>query len=574
MLQNEAELASATVDTSSGSARNSFRANIPIEKHETKQNTVTGQHTRMDPELVDRLLKAQRRARKKSQKSYVLNNAASSIHELPSTSAEMSLNKLTLAAILGAVYTQNPQEDGMLSECFQRGINLGKYDQVDDEIDMQQVKASAKAFIDQMFIHREFVSKEETTFESKSFSDAFEVLSSNKDLFMELLPDPNSLLARRIKNLQPSQTKKETIKSLIDASSSEEPGSTFRSQKGQMDNNLRQKIKYRCQYSTTASFVAQSSDKIVILKPAVTENMKRSENVACYCSSMESCENLSKRISDAKSSSFSFRGMKKKLKHTFGVTRKEPSQFSVVSTPDKLSYERLRISDEYIGGGVKIKNSLYSSTSAETERNLCKKEDLKLDRGSDIGCMTETVRKKLDFSSVGFSNKEEFDVILEAKRHLSARLRNVNVSENVTERKSVKTLGRILSSPEHDLWPSPRRDGQSCSDSAQMRFCLSNTCTDSSSQMLDDGNRACLSPLRTNTEVASSDYYIKYDRASQRINTKTTSLVSSIDDEADNTEISAMDDGMKSEYTDFFFYVVVPSINLLFDLFGLFLQVN
>ncbi|KAL0331273.1 UNVERIFIED_CONTAM: hypothetical protein Sangu_1672800 [Sesamum angustifolium] len=169
--------------------------------------------------------------------------------------------------------------------------------------------------------------------------------------------------------------------------------------------------------------------------------------------------------------------------------------------------------------------------------------------GSDAACLTNKVREKLDFSSGRLSKKREFDVILEAKRQLSARWKNVNAVETVTNVKSPRTLGRILSSPEHDLWPlSPRRDSQYSCGSAQMRFSLYNTSprvTGSSSQVPYGKERACLSPLRPNTLVTSGDDCNKYDGTLQIMDTKTSSLIPRTDKEAHDMDVS-MIHNMKS----------------------------
>ncbi|KAL7122995.1 hypothetical protein ACP275_01G078900 [Erythranthe tilingii] len=236
-----------------------------------------------------------------------------------------------------------------------------------------------------------------------------------------------------------------------------------------LEQNLQRKNNYQYKYShPKASSINQPSDKIIILKPA-PQNSKRTVNVSCHCSSLQSShKSLDRTTSDGKSTSFSFRQVKQKLKHTFGVN-------------NKLSHDK--------------------------NGSLCKKQDpKKSNRGSDISGVTETVRKKLDYSSVGYSNKEElefeFDVISEAKRHLSARLKNVNGFENVTRKKSTKTLGRILSSPEHGLISSP---------------------------------------VRPKTEVSSCDYYNTYENTLQIINTETISPIRSTDVESHKIDTSVMD---------------------------------
>ncbi|GFP88897.1 hypothetical protein PHJA_001033400 [Phtheirospermum japonicum] len=375
-LQNEADLAS--VD------------DMPFEKQKSKQNIVKRHQN--GSELSDLLVKTRKRAKQNSQNPY-----------------QPSINELTLAAILRAVQ--------------------------DDNIPM-----SAKALVDQMFIHEKLISK----------------------------------------------NGKETVKSILDAeecaglgpsSSFEKPKNAFATQK-----------------SRKTSFEARPADKIVILKPAAPRNAKHSENVTCHCSSLQSHKKPGRRAkSDEKPKSFSFREMKKKLKHTFGVARKEPSGFSMVGTSNLLS------------------------------RN---ERELKSGRGYDTAGP-----RKLDSSNVGtFSNEKECDVILEAKKHLSARFKNLSVVERVTGEKYVKTLGRILASPEHDFWPvSPRRDGQH----------------ESSSKISNGREWTCLSPSRANTKVTSS---------------KTSFLIPSTDEKVPDTYIPAADE-MKSNGESKIVEIVHSDIN-------------
>ncbi|KAL0393560.1 UNVERIFIED_CONTAM: hypothetical protein Slati_4322200 [Sesamum latifolium] len=509
-IQNEAALASVTFDAS---ARNLVQEDMPIEKHRTNQNTV-----KMNSEHVDRLVKTQKRARKRSRKAYqpsscCLNNAASSIHQLPST--------------------QNHLENSVVSGCFERSIRLGKYGQV-DEISMQQAHMRAKALLDQMFLERKFISNARTRYEFNSFSDALEMLNSSKDL----LPERSSLLARRVRELLSSQT---AVKSApdaklseyegLDASSSGKHGIPLASQNGKPNKH------YQRQCSLKTSFTAQPSDKIVILKP-LPQNAKYS--------SLQSHKGASGRVSDVKATSFSFRGMKKKLKHTFGGTRKGMDRTSAILSH---SQSTLRVEDECTCRGVDSRKSFNSFSNTKIKEKLCWEQEPKSNQGSDTACVTNKVREKLDFSSGRLSKKHEFDIILEAKRQLSARWKNVNSVETVTNIKSPRTLGRILSSPEHDFWPlSPRRDSQYSSGSAQMRFSLYNTSptvTGSSSQVSNGKERARLSPLRPNTEVTFGDDSNKYDDTLQIMDTRTSSLIPRTDEEAHDMDVS-MTDNMKS----------------------------
>lgn len=521
------------VDAIGISSRNCIEREMCIEKHESEQDIVKRQQfAKMDTELLDKLAKTHKRTRTSSREVYrssscCLNRAATLMNEMPSTSAEISLNKITLAAILGAVCAQNHQEEIKLSEYFQRNSFLEQYDE-DDEINMQQVQMMAKAFVDQMFILREGRNSE-----SKSFSNALEMLNTKRGLFMELLPDPNSTLARRITKSNPER---DTIKSVLGADTSEcasaKYGSTVTKLKGNTSDNLWKKLDYQLKYSPKANITPQLSDKIVILKPA-PRNRKHSGNVSCHCTSMHSRPYT--RVSEAKTTSFSFREIKKRLKHTFRVTKREAD-----------------VRSECNCHGV---NSFDSSTNAKKKGKLWKKQELKSNRGSDIACVADTARRKLNLTAARSSNKEECDVILEAKRQLSMRLNNQSPIDDLTSKKSPRTLERILSSPENDLWPfSPRRDSLYLSSSAEMRFSPYNT----SPRVVESSSRV-RNELRSGTEVAACD---DQSRLLQTVDAKAHSVSLGTEAEARDTNISTTDDlsidGRNCPVSD----IVQASINL------------
>lgn len=58
------------------------------------------------------------------------------------------------------------------------------------------------AFVHQKFIEAKRLASNERHIQSKEFKDALEVLNSNKDLFLKLLEDPNSLFSDQLKDLR------------------------------------------------------------------------------------------------------------------------------------------------------------------------------------------------------------------------------------------------------------------------------------------------------------------------------------------------------------------------------------
>ncbi|KAF8392088.1 hypothetical protein HHK36_022429 [Tetracentron sinense] len=71
------------------------------------------------------------------------------------------------------------------------------------------------ALVRQKFIQAKRLSTDENLRQSKEFQDALEVLSSNKDLFLKFLQEPNSMFSRQLCELQsippPPQTKRITV---------------------------------------------------------------------------------------------------------------------------------------------------------------------------------------------------------------------------------------------------------------------------------------------------------------------------------------------------------------------------
>ncbi|XP_022845496.1 uncharacterized protein LOC111368478 isoform X2 [Olea europaea var. sylvestris] len=472
-IKDRANLASLTVDASEESLRNSIQGDMSTKKHKKKEiidekQQLGGTYS----DVFDHSAKNQKTSSKISERAtkttaHRPKNAVKQTYQHLLGSAEIFPNKLNVAAILEETYNQIHQEDN-----FYCGGAV-------DEMNVQQVQMSAKAFVDLMFLDKKFTSKEGANSESKLFSDALEILNSHKDLFVKLLKDPNSILAKYIKNLQKFQMEKEITNSILEGNvfklGSKNEGSfekfecTAEIKKKHVNTLLWEKIKYQRECPSKRSFTHRSSNKIVVLKPTL-KNIKCPENVACHCSSLQSRHSSSRKGPDEKPTYLFFREMKRKLKYSFG------------------------------GSG----NTADSSTNAKTKDELCKTQNLNSSYDTDTSCM---VRNKKDLSRVCSMEKQESDMIVEAKRHLSARLKNVTATASPKSEKFPKTLGLILSSPEQDSWPpSPKRDGECDSASAQMRFGPYSDLqmTMESSWNIEKGRqRTCVSAWRQNAEVPS-----------------------------------------------------------------------
>lgn len=513
-IELAADLAICRADTRETRFSNLLQEDITVENHNANQMIVKRlQHEKTESDLLHHLVKTQYTARdkgkKSAHKSSLCHNSASLIHRPSSISAGTSLNKLRIAEILGLICTQ------------------------DADSKTKHVQRRAKTFVDQMFIDRRFTGKQETSSECKPFSDALEVLSTNKDLFMEFLPEPNPMLAR-------------FIKPVLDAKFSEfESTYDISSENGNLKKHLLEKIDHKCQYASETHFT-RHLDKIVILKSA-PQNIRYSENITCH-SSGQSNQKLGGKVPNPKPASFSFKEMKRKLKHTFGGSRKGTKQLSMKVNSNKLACDRpiLGVGD-CICRGMDTVNSFSSFKNVEIRGHLNKKSSPRSIDGPDNICMKETVRRKIDFPSVGLSMNQEFDVIFEAKRQLYARVNDVNALENTKSKRSPKTVSQILSSPEHDfcLPISPKQDILHCSGSAQMRFSTyrnSPSITRSSCLIMNERQRICPSPLRPNKEVICDDDYKIHECIETLETKKISSMIQSSDDHEYFTVLSETDE--------------------------------
>lgn len=343
--------------------------------------------------------------------------------EQPSSSAEMCLNRLAIAEPLWTVCTHNHRDEVRLAEGFRTSVALEKHDRVD--INLQQGQMNAKIFVDHIFADRES--------ESKPFSEALEVLNSDKDLIIELLSEPNCLLQKCRRNLHSSQTEKE--------------------------KHLLKKIDHQFPNTSKTCPTSQQSKKTATLKSEL-QNGKSSGKFACHCSSVQSPDGSSSRALNGSLTSFSVREIKKKLKRTFGSRRKESisNQVPKFSPSGKLSHNRSFFRQDCIYRGVEARSPLSSAPNAKAKEKLGRRQGLKVEREPLAAWETDTARRKIDFSSNILCKKHGVDVALEATRDLPARIKDLNAT------------GRVICSQEIDSCLSPRRESLYCSGSAQVSF--------------------------------------------------------------------------------------------------------
>uniref|UniRef100_A0A5B6ZUB4 DUF3741 domain-containing protein n=1 Tax=Davidia involucrata TaxID=16924 RepID=A0A5B6ZUB4_DAVIN len=486
-IDDGANKKSLTVDVGERSVKKFIEEEMSTEQHISKQATSTElKHIESDSGLFGHLAKNHKKSSKTCQRAYQLpaqdrKDVVSVGHQEPSfpSSMETSSDKLNLAAMLEAFCNETHHENGRQCGNEQRSISCARYDEL-NEINLQLDGANHQ---------------------SKHFLDAFEILNANKEVFLELLQDPNSLLSKHIQHLLNSPTEKEKTESVSEAKflecginnprNCEEAACNVKFRKQNMHNFLK-KIKSRYGYLSKESDDPQHSNRIVVLKSG-RKGMQNSENVTCHCSSLQSHHNLRIKGQSAKSC-------------------------TDVKSKDKLSKPR------------------------DSESSI----------GPQCATISESVHKKLNMSTVSYSKKREIDIYLEAKRHLSERLSKVDEGDTFSSKHAPRTLGWMLSLPEHEFWAtlSPKRDMEHGSASAQMRFSSSSNfqmANESSWQLQKEKKMSYPSPLRQNVEVPPCTDTSKPDGQLQIFDSKPSSPENFIPDTKFHNNICSTRDDLTSK---------------------------
>ncbi|KAA8520835.1 hypothetical protein F0562_011508 [Nyssa sinensis] len=508
---------SLTVDAGERSIKKFIKEEMSTKQLINKQATVTElKHIHSDSGLIRHLAKNHKKSSKICQRAYQFpaqdrRDVISVGHQASSFSSSMetSSDKLNLAAMLEAFCNKIRHENGRQYGNEQRSITCARNDLLND-INLQQ---TAKAFIDQMFIDNKYLSRDRVSHQSKHLLGVFEILNANKEIFMELLQDPNSLLSRHIEHLQNSPTEKEKTESFPEVKfleciisnprNCEEAGCTVKFRKQNMHNFLK-KIKSRYGYLSKGRDDPQPPNRIVVLKPG-GNGMQNSENVTCNCSSLQLHHNLRSKGRRVNPAYFPFRAFRRKLKYVKRAHRKKQHWMSLDGASHKLPYDHqsLKEGSKGISDKASIGKTVESSTDAKRRDEIGKPRDSE-------STSSESVCKKLNLSIVSYYNQREIDIYLEAKRHLSERLSEVDGGDTFSSTQAPRTLGRILSLPEH-IWAtlSPKRDGEHGSVSAQMSFSSSSKAAQNVevSQCMDNGKPdGCVKILEINDSIQPGDF--------------------------------------------------------------------
>ncbi|KAF9689334.1 hypothetical protein SADUNF_Sadunf01G0081500 [Salix dunnii] len=467
----------AVLKRHAGELKKIAEEDMPI-KQQIKKTTAKVEHVQSDSELAGDPSTSRRKAIKATRKPRRLPiygcydvatmGNAKSVHE---NSVDDSSKKMESAVTKESLSNQAQPKNKINFDC--RSVQHGKHGQ-SKEINLEvRMNEATEAFINQKLIDGKHLSTDGEDDQSKYFMDALETLNSNKDLFIKLLQDPNSLLVKHIEDLRDSQEKMQQIKSYPEDKLSE-----------QHKNNSRECERTVCtrNFNSIDGSLSkgigdpQPLETIVVLRTGSASLQNCADGIGHDSQPVHyRLKNVQQSV---KPSFFPFVQMKRKLMHAMRLSRKERQLMLIDGSVQKSKYI-FQESEKCGGGGMDIneRNSPGETSSyfGRTTMDVRGKDQMEIIESSvreEAGTASEKGHESSGFSNLRHSKETNNDKYVEKRVHLSDFLMNENV--NLSRKQRPKTWDGMNSLPENEFFPmvSPRYQAEHARVTPQMRFSL------------------------------------------------------------------------------------------------------
>lgn len=363
------------------------------------------------------------------------------------------------------------------------------------------------ALVRQKFMEAKRLSTDEKLRQSKEFQDALEVLSSNKDLFLKFLQEPNSLLSRHLYELQsippPPETKRITVlkpSKMMEGSKCAEPVKKIDKQIKKLGQMGQSNGWHQTNPGFSPTFVNWKANdspsqptRIVVLKPSpgITHDIMAVVSPPPSSPRTLAGEDFYEETEDDEARES--REVGKEIGENLSGHRRDETLLSSVFSNgyigDESSFDKSE--NEYVAGNLSD-SEVMSPTSRHSWDYINR-------FGSPYSCSS--------FSRASYS--PESSVCREAKKRLSERWAlmalNGNPQEQRHVRRSSSTLGEMLALS--DTKKSPRSEKEECSNKEQEvgGSTSSQMCNINKDEMVDDSPRNNL--LRSKSVPVSSTVY-------------------------------------------------------------------
>jgi len=307
-------------------------------------------------------------------------------------------------------------------------------------------------FVNQKILNGKDMVEDNNFLCSNELMETLQVISSDKELFLKLLQDPNSHLLKYIQELENAQGKTEKeYNSVANSNFTKQDLRNLKQTREIVSRKHRKffwkKVKSPSKVPTNKNAETEVPNRIVILKPAPSgmQNSKCESNVASPLDSRD-IVHYKGPSSVRVGSHFSLTEIKRKLKHVIGKEK---------HGNHKLNAERENNGSRGKTAG-KDKFGMRSPNKDHFFTEKIARPMFDVVEGNKTATMKDS---KFNMERESGSTKEKVsNIYVEAKKHLSEMLDNGDDNTSISSSQIPKTLGRILSLPEYNFSPlgSPR----------------------------------------------------------------------------------------------------------------------
>ncbi|ERN07841.1 hypothetical protein AMTRI_Chr08g204140 [Amborella trichopoda] len=342
-------------------------------------------------------------------------------------------NQLNDSSDICSSHTKEPRDDNRCEAYMARdGLNHLGQTQL-DELSRQLLEKHAllqakldkakEAFLKQDFVDAKELARDVALYQSKDFLDALEIFNSNREAFLKILQDPNSVLTDQIQEMQGSHSEKvANLSECIPKATKHKQGrarSLVRQRRFRVENppNIDiSAISFEDQYMNNASLNDQENGsfwlptRIVVLKPSHGGH-GNGGNGSVLVSSPQSLHGF-RHLWESGKVANRLKDIKQKIKQAIKESRKEGHRISMDEILHRVPYGKKHAIDAN-------KEMMDPSKDTKTDKD---------------------------------SPRNTYDI--EAKKHLLERMKQGDRGEGVRSKRDSNSLGKLLSLPGY-MPPAP-----------------------------------------------------------------------------------------------------------------------
>ncbi|KAK7389955.1 hypothetical protein VNO78_25252 [Psophocarpus tetragonolobus] len=336
----------------------------------------------------------------------------------------------------------------------------------------ENAKEAICEFVNQMILNGKDPAEAKKFLCSHQLMEALQLISSDKELFLSLLQNPNSLLLKCVQEFRNSQGANEKEYGFVTGSNFSEQDHCNLEQNREMLNHkkhnfFRKKAKTQSKSPTNQNGNTNLSSRIVILKPGqkALQNSETGNNLASYQDSHDAVEYSGPSVRG--SSHFSLTEIKKKLKHAMGRERHgNPEGISERHSAAECQNKRpssKTIGKDNVGMRSPNKDHFFIEKIARPTTGIMKGPKMGTTKDSEL---------IVEHENDTYPKQRVSNLYIEARKHLCEIVGNGEEKIDLSSRQVSRTLGKILSLPEYNFSPlcSPGKDWENDFVTAQTRF--------------------------------------------------------------------------------------------------------